>query len=82
MSQLKFISLIFFISIAILAISFPLSAADNKNNYEQTDEKQISERKVNKKAKKDQKDDQSNYGSYKESDNKVDHHDTRDPNDD
>jgi hypothetical protein len=85
MFQLKFISLIFLISISLLVISFPLSAADNKNNYDQSSgntsqqkSQQQSEMDDEQKKRLSPDHHQSDYDSYKESDSKVDHHNTRD----
>jgi len=89
MFQLKFISLIFLISISLLVISFPLSAGDNKtdnkNNYDQSSgntsqqkSQQQSEMDDGQKKRLSPDHHQSGYDSYKESDSKVDHHNTRD----
>lgn len=88
MFQLKFISLIFLISISLLVISFPLSAADNKTdnkNYDQSSgntsqQKSHQQSEVDDGQEKGLSPDhhQSGYDSYKESDSKVDHHNTRD----
>ncbi len=91
MFQLKFISLMFLISISLLVISFPLSAANDKKNYEQSNQTQDREHTENQKEKEtlqqgqssgntsqQKSNQQSDYDSYKESDNKVDDHNTRD----
>ena len=85
MFQIKFISSLFLISISLMLISFPLAATDNKNNYDQSSgntsqQKSQQQSDVDDEQKKRLSPDhhQSGYDSYKESDSKVDHHNTRD----
>lgn len=91
MRQLKkFTPLLFSMSISLMAISFPLTAADNGQHKETQKSGQASGNTSQQQSQQKSGADndqqhrlspdhhQSDYGSYKESDSKVDHHDTRD----
>jgi hypothetical protein len=101
MNQLKnFTPLMFVMSLSLLVISSPLSAADNgqpgQNQASEHDEKRMETQKPgqssgNTSQQKSQQQSgadegqrlspdhhQSDYGSYKENDLKVDHHNSRD----